>query len=377
MNAPNAIAGSQATDETEVQPGSQPGDGSEVEVSAEPETPEVAPVEGEGAPETPEVPEAGGDGTGTEGAAETPVVPVEPVLPAEPQIKKSDVQKRIDALTRRRYQLETQNTHLQNELEELKRQTQQIVQPGQTPGQPASGQPAPQVIPNVQIDPAQLGLPPKPTKEQFETNDAFLENMAIWQAVYEVRRQTVVQRQFDIQARQTAAQNAVIENWNTALEKAREKYDDFDDVVGAETKIPQAAFTAIVDSPVGTEIAYYLGKHPEAVRGLNQFTSPVAIMREIGKLEAKLATAPVPSGTAQKQNPGASPSTPKPAQTKPGTQSQPAPGAPQKPKPKTSQPITPVGTSRPVSTSTTSTKDPGQMTYREYKTWREKNGAKR
>lgn len=358
MNSPNAIAGSQAPDEIEAQPAEQTEEVAPVETET-PETPAAAPGEEEGEPESPVTPEP---------VAEAPVTEPEPEAV---QIKKSDVQKRIDSLTRRRYQLETQNTQLQNELEEVRRQAQQSVQPGQAPIQ---GQPVPQ---QIAIDPAQLGLPPKPTKEQYETNDAFLENMAIWQAVYEVRRQAVVQRQMDIQSRQIASQNAVVENWNAAVEVARAKYDDFDEVVGSETKIPQAAFTAIVDSPVGTDIAYYLGKHPEAVRVLNQMQSPVAIMRQIGKLEAQLTPGPAPAKPAAH-------GTVKAAQTKPGAAPVQTPTTPvattpttQKPKPKTSQPITPVGTSRPVSNSTTSTKDPSQMTYREYKVWREKNGARR
>jgi hypothetical protein len=366
-NAPNAIAGSQAPDEP--QEPLEPQEPAEPEV---PETTEAAAEPGsgeEGAPETPE-------STGGDDGTATPVEEDATVVPAETQIKKSDVQKRFDALTRRRYQLETQNTQLQNELEELRRQSQGGGQPGQT-GQPA----APAATPaNINIDPAQLGLPARPTKEQFETNDAYLESVAMWQAVYEVRRQTVLQRQVEVQNRQIAAQNTVVENWNASVEKARQKYDDFDDVVGTDLKIPQAAFTAIVDSPEGTEIAYYLGSHPEEINRLNKLTSAVAVMREIGKLEDRLAK------STGSQAPGAVASTPKPAakpaaapaQVKAAVPAQVKPAATtQKPKP--SAPIAPVGTSRPVTAggSASSGKDPSTMSYREYKKWREENGQKR
>ena len=342
-SSPNAIAGSQAADESQdpletVEPIEEP---TETETPVEP---------GDGEPETPAEPEAG-DGTAPPESGIDP----DAAVPTEPQIKKSDVQKRIDALTRRRYQLETQNTQLQTELEALRNQPQ---------AQPSQAQPA--QVP-INLDPSQLGLPPRPVKEQFETNDAYLESVAMWQAVYEVRRQTVVQNQIAAQNKQIATQNTVIENWNSAVEKARQVHEDFDDVVGTDQKIPQAAFTAIVDSPAGTEIAYYLGQHPEEIQRLNKLATPVAVVREIGKLEAKLAQ---PAAVSPK--PGAVTPAPKPAAKPPAA----VPVTQQNRKPST--PITPVGTSRPVSAGGTSSgKDPSTMSYREYKKWREDNGTKR
>ncbi|HOK55405.1 MAG TPA: hypothetical protein PKV43_13140, partial [Armatimonadota bacterium] len=145
---------------------------------------------------------------------------------------------------------------------------------------------------------------------------------------------------------QQAAQAQAAARWAEAVEQARKRYEDFDEVVSVNVPIPQAAFTAILDSPVGPDIAYYLGKNPDVVRKLNSMVNnPAAVYREIGKLEALL----------ERSNPGTS------AKTTP------------KPKPKpTATPVSKAGTA-PLA----SRKSPDEMTYQEYKAWREEQIAKK
>lgn len=93
-------------------------------------------------------------------------------------------------------------------------------------------------------------------------------------------------------------QTQIDDTYKDRADEARTKYKDFNDVV---TRSPQDGgppvsdlmFAAIKESDIGPEIAYHLGKNPDEARriyGLN----PVSQIREIGKLEVKLAGAPAP-----------------------------------------------------------------------------------
>jgi len=96
----------------------------------------------------------------------------------------------------------------------------------------------------------------------------------------------------DIEAkqRQESAQQErqrLITAWDAKVDRAAEKYDDFDTVVG-ELK-PTAPFVAaLMEADNGEDIAYHLGKHPKEAQRIAAL-SPLSQVREIGKLEAKLA----------------------------------------------------------------------------------------
>lgn len=79
--------------------------------------------------------------------------------------------------------------------------------------------------------------------------------------------------------------------WESKVERAEDKYDDFLQVVG-ELK-PDNAFTAaIMDAENGEEIAYHLAKNEKEFNRIANL-HPLAQAREIGKLEAKLQMQPV------------------------------------------------------------------------------------
>ena len=96
-----------------------------------------------------------------------------------------------------------------------------------------------------------------------------------------------------IAAREAEKYRTTIETtYDTRAEKARDKYDDFDDVVlNPDLRITDAMADVIKESEVGPEVAYYLGTNPkEADRIAN--LSPLSQAREIGKLEAALSANP-------------------------------------------------------------------------------------
>ena len=112
------------------------------------------------------------------------------------------------------------------------------------------------------------------------------------------------------QERERAAledQQRMKDAWSEAVEDARDRMPDFDQVVTKDTPIHARAAPYIVESDLGAEIAYWLGKNPNEARALfNKFESaPNQALIELGRIEARLSasepkrvsTAPRPAQT--------------------------------------------------------------------------------
>ena len=128
----------------------------------------------------------------------------------------------------------------------------------------------------------------KPTLEQFEFD---AEKYAAATAEYAKSQAT---KDFEAKQRVQTAQQArqrLIADWEEKADRAIDKYDDFQQVVGnLEPNSPFVA--AIMEAENGEDIAYHLGKHLAEARRIASL-SPVTQIREIGKLEAKLQAEPV------------------------------------------------------------------------------------
>lgn len=83
--------------------------------------------------------------------------------------------------------------------------------------------------------------------------------------------------------------------WTEAVDEARERMPDFDQVVNDKTPIHARAAPFIVESDKGAEIAYWLGKNPTEARALYQKfeSAPNQALMELGRIEARLS-APEP-----------------------------------------------------------------------------------
>lgn len=110
-------------------------------------------------------------------------------------------------------------------------------------------------------------------------------------------RQGFVQSVADDQkARATAehaqAEAARQEAWRATVDDMRERIPDYDQVVTPQTPIHARAAPFIVDSERGGEIAYWLGKNPQAAFDLyDKFeSSPAQALMELGRIEARLST---------------------------------------------------------------------------------------
>ena len=93
--------------------------------------------------------------------------------------------------------------------------------------------------------------------------------------------------------RDAAKQQAeIMEAYADSEEKVRDKYDDYDQVArNPNVPITEVMAEAIYASDVGPEVAYYLGSNVKEAARISKL-SPFLQAKEIGKIEARLASDP-------------------------------------------------------------------------------------
>jgi hypothetical protein len=104
----------------------------------------------------------------------------------------------------------------------------------------------------------------------------------------------VLQKAEELVAAREAAkqQSQVLESYHEREEEARGKYDDFEQVAyNPKLTITDVMAETIQSSDVGPEIAYYLGSNPKDAGRISRLPA-LAQAKEIGKIEAKLASDP-------------------------------------------------------------------------------------
>ena len=144
---------------------------------------------------------------------------------------------------------------------------------------------------------AQRAQPPMPTSapvapEQFESTDAYVDALATQRA-----EQLLAQRE------QNRQRTELLESYHDREEKAREKYDDFEQVAyNPNLPITDAMAQSIQASDIGPEVAYHLGANPKEAERIARL-SPLLQAKEIGKLEAKLASDPPVKKTSNAPTP--------------------------------------------------------------------------
>lgn len=126
----------------------------------------------------------------------------------------------------------------------------------------------------VAAPPTPVDLPPA---EQFESVEAYAEALA--------------QKKLE-QREQERQQSEILESYHEREEEARGKYDDFDQVAyNPNLRITTAMAQTIQVSENGPDVAYYLGTNPKEADRISRLP-PLAQAKEIGKIEAKLASDP-------------------------------------------------------------------------------------
>ena len=122
---------------------------------------------------------------------------------------------------------------------------------------------------------------PVPTADQFETVEQYADALALRKA-----EQLVEQRE------QRKQQSEALETYHDREEDARGKYDDFEQVAyNPNLRISEVMAQTIQASDIGPDVAYFLGSNPKEADRISRL-APIMQAREIGKLEAKLASDP-------------------------------------------------------------------------------------
>ena len=129
--------------------------------------------------------------------------------------------------------------------------------------------------------PAAEPLAELPPADQFESTEAYAEALAERKAEELLARREAERQQAEL-----------LEAYADREEQAREKYDDFQQVVyNPNLPVTQVMAQTIQASEIGPEIAYYLGTNPKDAERISKM-SPFLQAKEIGKIEAKLADNP-------------------------------------------------------------------------------------
>ena len=123
--------------------------------------------------------------------------------------------------------------------------------------------------------------PSTATVDQFESPEAYAEALA-----YQKAEELIAKREAAKQ------QSQVLESYQDLEEAAMAKYDDFEQVAyNPKLPITNVMAETIQSSDIGPELAYYLGTNPKEADRISRMT-PLGQAKEIGKIEAKLVSAP-------------------------------------------------------------------------------------
>lgn len=255
-------------------------------------------------PEAPEVPVVTNDqAVKTEEAAASNEKPEDPS--AERPKKKPGISQRIAQVVRER--------------EEAKRETEYWRE------QAMKGQP--------KAEPTKTDE--KPKVDQFQSYEEYLEALADYKAEQKYAERERKREQETQQERATREMNDMRASFAERAEQVAEKYEDFEEVAfSPDVPVSKAMVPAILSSEMGPELMYYLGQNPKEAARIARLP-PIAAVRELGRLEAKLS---------------------EPPQKRPS---------------KAPEPINPVGTRAEAG------KDPSRMTDAEWMKWRESELSKR
>lgn len=120
-----------------------------------------------------------------------------------------------------------------------------------------------------------------PPADQFDSVESYAEALAARKA-----EELLAKRE------QQRHEAEILESYHDKEEEVRAKYDDFEQVAyNPNLRITDVMAETIRSSDIGPEVAYFLGTNPKEADRISRLT-PYAQAKEIGKLEAKLASDP-------------------------------------------------------------------------------------
>lgn len=130
--------------------------------------------------------------------------------------------------------------------------------------------------------------PKPPNPDDFASFDDFITAKAEFIADQKVEQKFRAREEKEQKTSSDQTQREKLQAHQQRLEKTRERITDFDEVLdNSDAPLNQALHNAIVESELGPDIAYYLGKNPDKAAELVRM-SPEALNRAIGRMEAEL-----------------------------------------------------------------------------------------
>jgi len=175
---------------------------------------------------------------------------------------KGGFQRRIDRLTREKYELQAQ-------LEAAQRQLA---------AKPAAPAEAPKPAPNG-----------KPKLEDYDTHEEFVEALTDWKIAQKTQEFSERAAREKAQAEQQAKQ----QTWLERKAEAAKRIPDLEEVLDQELPLTPAMRDTILESEKGPDLAYWLGTHPTECARIAKL-SPLAAARELGRVEASFEKPPAP-----------------------------------------------------------------------------------
>ena len=121
------------------------------------------------------------------------------------------------------------------------------------------------------------------TWEEFdEAKDKYHEDLAKFESKKAVEN-------YKAEHKQQSQQQTIADGWAAQCAEAEKEFADFKEVAfSSDVPMSDAMMQAIVTSEFGAKVAYELGKDPDEAERISKL-SPVAAIREIGKIESRIA----------------------------------------------------------------------------------------
>ncbi len=129
----------------------------------------------------------------------------------------------------------------------------------------------------------------EPQRAQFQSDDEYLNA----RVDYTVAKREAAREKAQAEARAKAESDRVVQTYSTRLAATKAETPDFDARIEKAKDLPISPHIrdAIFESEVGPKMALYFADHPEEATRLNGLSANAAL-REFGKIESMIETAP-------------------------------------------------------------------------------------
>lgn len=127
----------------------------------------------------------------------------------------------------------------------------------------------------------------EPKQEDFETHADWVKASVR----YEAARMLAEEK-----AKEQAT--ALQRNWQEKAEKAKQKYEDFEEVLETAPMPKPAVLKVLQKSPAGADLAYHLATHPDEYQRINSLDAEDCAY-ELGQLALKFSESPKPKKPTQ------------------------------------------------------------------------------